>query len=316
MDEATNRIYIASRTANSLYIIDGGTHGLIKQLAVGSLPWGVAINPTTRRAYVANSGSGTVSVVNMDTLLVIQTVNLGAGTEPVQLAVNRLTNRIFVALHTASQVVVINGATNAIAGTVGDIPGAFDVVVDETQNIAFATARDGGFVAAVDGVTITQIYALRTFLPGYPYALALDPVQKRLYVVYAPNTTLVLNKQGIPVSGYLPLPFPQKVQAGDPNKVEVYEVKPLNLGRVTTLTAGQAGSDGGIGIAANPTTGSLFVSNSAANTVSVFDGLSLANVATLPMPGNPGDIGINPILSRAYISNRSANVVTMVLDIW
>ncbi len=32
------------------------------------------------------------------------------------------------------------------------------------------------------------------------------------------------------------------------------------------------------------------------------------------MPGNPGDIGVNAVLNRIYISNRSANVVYMIND--
>ena len=51
-------------------------------------------------------------------------------------------------------------------------------------------------------------------------------------------------------------------------------------------------------------------------TLSVFDGQTLGNVATLPMPGDPADIGINSVLNRVYVSNRSANVVKMVPDIW
>jgi len=35
-----------------------------------------------------------------------------------------------------------------------------------------------------------------------------------------------------------------------------------------------------------------------------------------PLPGDPADIGINSVLNRAYVSNRSANVVKMVVDIW
>ena len=320
VDEAANRIYIASLSTNSLYVVDGATHGLIKQIPVGQLPWGVDLNPATRRVYVANSGSGnSVSVVNMDTLAVVQTIAMGAGSEPTQVAVNRTTNRIYVALHKGSQVKVIDGATNAIVATVGNIPSAFDVVVDEAQNIIFVSARDAGYIAAIDGVTNAEIYSLRNYPGGNPYMMALDTGLKRLYVVYAPFNTLVLNRRGIPVAGFMPLRNPDgilKQTAGDPNKIAVFEVKPMDLGRLTTWTAGQAGAQGGVGIGANRSTGSVFVSNSAANTLSVFDGQTLGNVATLPMPGDPADIGINSVLNRAYVSNRSANVVKMVPDIW
>jgi DNA-binding beta-propeller fold protein YncE len=98
--------------------------------------------------------------------------------------------------------------------------------------------------------------------------------------------------------------------------VEVFEIKPEGLGRLTTLTVGVAGPSGGVGIAANPTTGNLFVSNSAENSLTVIDGDSLQTAATLPMPGDPADVSVNSHTSRVYVSNRSANVVRIVADVY
>lgn len=100
----------------------------------------------------------------------------------------------------------------------------------------------------------------------------------------------------------------------DPDQVAVFEAKPTELGRITTLTVGKAGAQGGVGIAANPTTANVFVSNSAANTLSVIDGVGLYTLATLSMPGDPGDVAVNPILNRVFISNRSADIVQMLYD--
>ena len=88
------------------------------------------------------------------------------------------------------------------------------------------------------------------------------------------------------------------------------------MGRITTLIAGHAGVDGGVGIAANPNTGNIFVSNGAEDSLTIFNGTSLGVTATLPMPGNPGYLAINPLTNRVYISNRSADLVYMVEDVW
>lgn len=96
----------------------------------------------------------------------------------------------------------------------------------------------------------------------------------------------------------------------------IFEVKPTEFGRLPDRTAGPAGDQGGVGIAANPSTDNFFVSNAAGDSLTVFDGLSLSSPATLAMPGNPGEVAVNSTLNRVYVSNRSADVVYMVVDLW
>ena len=99
--------------------------------------------------------------------------------------------------------------------------------------------------------------------------------------------------------------------------VVIFEVKPrLDFGRRGHRVAGEAGPQGGVGLAANPTTGHFFVSNSAADSLTIFDGASLAELATLPMVGDPGDVAVNPATNRVYVSNRGADVVRMIVDNW
>jgi YVTN family beta-propeller protein len=57
---------------------------------VGTNPIAVAVNPSTNQIYVANYGSGTVSVINGATNTVIATVTVG--NEPDAVALNPSTN--------------------------------------------------------------------------------------------------------------------------------------------------------------------------------------------------------------------------------
>jgi len=59
---------------------------VIATITVGSQPWGVAVNPVTGTAYVANSFSNTVSVISGRTRMVTDTIDVG--TFPTQVAVN------------------------------------------------------------------------------------------------------------------------------------------------------------------------------------------------------------------------------------
>ena len=100
------------RTAGILGAVVGsvpcaGHHGYA---ARGSVPNGVAVNPVTNTAYVVNSGSASVTVVN-GANRATATVSTGSG--PVAVAVNPATNTIYVANSLGNSVTVINGATNA-----------------------------------------------------------------------------------------------------------------------------------------------------------------------------------------------------------
>src|SRR5258708_31937934 len=63
-------------------------------IVVGSGPTGVAVNSSTNRVYVANAGSGTLSVIDGASRTQLGTVRVGLG--PAGVAVNELSNRIFV----------------------------------------------------------------------------------------------------------------------------------------------------------------------------------------------------------------------------
>ncbi|GDY65937.1 hypothetical protein SAV14893_053300 [Streptomyces avermitilis] len=51
-------------------------------IPVGDTPGGIALTPTGTRAYVANHGSNTVSVLDTVTDTVIDTIATGAGPTP------------------------------------------------------------------------------------------------------------------------------------------------------------------------------------------------------------------------------------------
>ncbi|HVA22795.1 MAG TPA: YncE family protein [Chloroflexota bacterium] len=65
---AQNLVYVSTQGLDTLTIVDGATNKVMDTLPVGSAPLGVADNPNTNRAYVANTSSSTLSVIG-DALL-------------------------------------------------------------------------------------------------------------------------------------------------------------------------------------------------------------------------------------------------------
>jgi YVTN family beta-propeller protein len=314
IDVQTKTHYVASRTENNLYVLDTANNQLVTKVPVGETPYGVAVDADAKRAYVANAQSNDLTVINLNDNSVVTTIDLGEEKQPAQVAVNPATHKAYVTLHQSGQLAVIDTTSNTLSKIVSDLPGAFDVVVNQEQNQVYVSARNGHYVSILSGDTDSQVTRLNP--GGETYAMAYDSVIKQLYIIIDPDGPLYL--LDLPTDSlYLPLPNLITEHDPNPNVVLVFEVKPnYDFGRRGYVIAGQAGVDGGVGIAADPSTGNVFVSNAADNTLTVFDGPNMNIHATLAMDGNPGDVAVNSVTKRAYVSNRSANVVHMIVDGW
>src|SRR5262245_21527643 len=86
--------YISNLNGNSVTVIDGTTVLTTPpaHIGVGVQPFGVAVNPTGTRAYVANSnmfdtGAPSVSVIDTASLAVVATITAGTDGQPTGAAV-------------------------------------------------------------------------------------------------------------------------------------------------------------------------------------------------------------------------------------
>jgi YVTN family beta-propeller protein len=90
-------------------VIDGASNAAAT-VAAGSQPVAVAVNPVTNKAYVANNGSGNVTVIDGASNT---TTTVAAGINPRTVAIDPATNKIYVANNGSGNVTVIDGASNA-----------------------------------------------------------------------------------------------------------------------------------------------------------------------------------------------------------
>ena len=107
-----NWIYVTSRNNDRVLKLDGTTYAVLASAPVGDLPWGVARHGT--KLYVANFGSGTVSVLRWDTLETLKTIDVGANSQPTFVQSMWSVQKIVVALHGFSQIAVIDAATDQV----------------------------------------------------------------------------------------------------------------------------------------------------------------------------------------------------------
>lgn len=138
--------YVTNYGSKSVSVIDTtlATPKVITTISnVGTNPRGIAYVQTANgpRVYVANSGAGTVSVINASTNQLIDTKPstaltvdpISVGSAPQQIAVSPDGTRIYVTNQSSNSVSVINTATNALDGAaiaVGSKPAGIALSAD------------------------------------------------------------------------------------------------------------------------------------------------------------------------------------------
>jgi YVTN family beta-propeller protein len=102
---------------------------VVETVAVGNVPFNVAVTPDGNHAYVANAGSSNISVIDTSTNTVVGTPIL-VGNSPVRVAVTPDGKHAYVTNLTSNTVSVIDTASNTVAATipVGNNPIGVDIV--------------------------------------------------------------------------------------------------------------------------------------------------------------------------------------------
>jgi YVTN family beta-propeller protein len=126
----------------------------LREIQVGREPNGVALNPQGTRAYVANTVSGTVSVLNVGR----NTPNIGrlavdikVGTEPYGIALTPNGTKLYVANRSSNTLSVIDTRTNRVLKTVEGV--GFNPT-------GIAITNDGDGDDDDETVLVTQFFAL------------------------------------------------------------------------------------------------------------------------------------------------------------
>src|SRR5262245_14792886 len=66
--QAGVRVFVTNEKSDNVTVIDAGTREVIKTIALGKRPRGVAASPDGRRVYISNSNSNSLSVSDAVTL--------------------------------------------------------------------------------------------------------------------------------------------------------------------------------------------------------------------------------------------------------
>lgn len=278
-----NRAYAANFWSSTLSVIDESSTTLTATVSVGgdhagSAPRALALDPSgaVQKLYVAEYGSGVVSVWNAETYQLIKRIPVGYRPRGLGIFSSLDHKRIYALNGGSNSVSIIDGNTDTVIATVpvGTAPKA--VAVDATTGWAWVTNEKSDSVTAInasDTVAGTIRVGVR------PIGVAVDSANGRVFVA---NTAS--------------------------NNVSV--IRTADRTNEATLGVGT----GPWAVAIDSAGGRAFVSNFASDTVSVID--SALSVKSVDVGDGPYalaiDEGVTP--SKIYVANRNADTVSVLAD--
>lgn len=259
---------------SSLAIIEQGhTNSSQPGLTVGTYPVGVAVNPVTKKIYITDEFSNSVSVISGTSNSVEGTI--AVGDFPYGVAINPFDSRVYVTNRGSDTVSVIDGSTNTKLHNITVQNSPVGIAVNPTANWIYVTNINSNTVSVIDGIT-DKVTANIT-VGKIPYGIAVNPVTKRVYATNIGSDSV-------------------SVIDGLTNKV------------IANITVGK----NPVGIAVNSATNTIFVTNYASNTVSVVDGINDKVTANITVGKKPVGIAVNPSTNKAYVTNIGSNTVSVI----
>ena len=162
-------------------------------LYTASSPEGVAFSPDGRHAFVANKGSGSVSMINTYVNQILKSTSVdNTITVPIQgLVVSPDGRKVYVA-SSDQGIKVLDAVTNGVIDTIaadaggGDIPNPQGIALSPDGRLLFVSDNhDGGSVTVLDTATKKTVAAISGGTGIVPLGIAVNPDGREAYMVFS-----------------------------------------------------------------------------------------------------------------------------------
>ncbi len=244
-------------------------------ITVGSYPVAVAFSPNGAYAYVTNSNSGTVSVINTATNTVTNTITVGSYPSGVAFSPNGA--YAYVTNAGSDTVNVINTSTNTVIYTitVGIIP--HGVAFNPSGAFAYVANYGSGNISVINTATNTVTNTITLGTSTNPLGVAFNPSGAFAYVTnYGGTNVSVINTATNTVTN--------------------------------TITVGSKP----YGVAFAPNGAFAYVTNYGTSTVSVINTATNTVTNTITVEWYPIGIAVSPNGAYVYVVNYGSNTVSVL----
>jgi len=279
-------------------------------VTVGDGPTDIAIDWVWDKAYVANSGDGTVSVIDTTTNLVTSTVEVGG--RPMAVAVESPARRAWVADADSGTVVVLDTATDAVVGSVAVGLEPMGLVVDETARRLYVANAGEDTVTVLD--TATEAVVATVPVGRRPVALALDAAEGIVLVATAEDDSATQ----LDTTSHEVLPVPTGDVTSD---VAIEQVTHRSAWAFLRTNEVSLAGDGVISLpvgkapnalALDETAKRLYVANTLDNTVTVIATDAGTVAGTRAVGGGPTGLAIDQDSRRVFVTNTNDDTVSIL----
>ena len=307
---ATGKVYTVDPIHNSITIVDDVT-GSISHVAVGGEPIAITVDSKTGLAFVANSGDGTVSVLDCQTDKIKVTIKVGI--HPYSIAANSRSGKVYVSHTFNDDLTVINETTNAITNLK---LGSSDLIaINEKANLIYLLGYEGGSVKILDGQTNT---ATNETVGMHAWGMALDDKTGVLYVTRPGYNQLavlttsseipaMISTQAVPCAVALNTATGMLyvVNYGANSLSVIDPSKRLATATISVGTGPEA-------IAIDSVRNRIYVANTHSDSVTVINSDTNRVLATIPAGRNPYALALNSTTGMLHVANFGEHNATVV----
>jgi YVTN family beta-propeller protein len=196
-------IFVANQgneTGNSrIDVIDGIRNEIIGNISTGASSYGIGIDETLNRAYVTNTGSNDVDVIDYVTTLDHsfsgkKIDKISVGSLPTGITVNPQNGKIYVTNSGENSISIIDSiSTNksSLSITVGLFPNSLAL---NTKNAKLYVANTGENSISIIDTNFNKVIGTKIQVDSVPYDIVLNPDTNLIYVAnYESNTLSTIN---------------------------------------------------------------------------------------------------------------------------
>ncbi len=251
----------AGAIANIVTVISTATNSVTGTITVGQIPEGLAVTPNGQFVYVVNSYWDSVWVIATSTNTVVATIPVGHG--PLQIVITQDGAYAYVSNGLSNTVSVIDTTTNTIVSTISVGSGPEHLAISPDGNFVYVSDYSGSSVSVID--TASKTVANTIEVTTQPRGIVTTPDGRFVYVAV-----------GTYYTGY-------SISVIDTTSDAVAATVP------ETLDAGPRAE-----LAITPDGAYIYVSNSAAPSVSVIATATNTIVDTIPVGSVSGAVVFTP----------------------
>lgn len=281
-----------------------GTWMLAGDLADVLVPPGPGPGPGTPRMFVTNSGSNSVSVIDVATAAVVATVPVG--TAPYDIVSNGAS--LLYVVNVGGTVSVVSAATNSVNATIQLLSGAAALVlVGDTLYVANAIQNS---VAVVD--TTTNVVINNITVGDGPADIVSDG--SKVYTVNADDGTITVISGGVVTATWT---VSLGISAAAYDGADSLYVINFRTDRVEIVSTVDGSSPTFVSVGDTPAgiaydgASRMYVTNNRDDTVSVIDISTDTVVATIAVGQEPGGVGFDNA-GLVYVSNSLDGTVSVI----